>query len=61
MPTEISFTDVELCTYDGDITRPWFVYFDVTDHSTGITSRKQFRGGVNYYSSPKERLNAGKN
>ena len=59
MPTEIFFTAVELCTYDGDITRPWFVYFDVTDHSTGITSRKQFRGGINYYSSPKERLNAG--
>lgn len=59
MPTGISFTAVELCTYGEDITKPWFVYFDITDHSLGITVRKQFRGGINYYSSVKERLNAG--
>ena len=59
MPTGISFSDVVLCTYDNDITKPWFVYFDVTDHSTGITLRKQFRGGMNYLSDPKQRLMLG--
>lgn len=59
MPTEISFTAVELYALTKGTSRPWFVYFDVTDNSTEITSRKQFRGGINYYSSPKERLNAG--
>jgi len=56
MPTGISFSEVVLCTYDNDITKPWFVYFDVTDHSTGITLRKQFRSGINYASDLKERL-----
>lgn len=56
MPTGISFSDVVLCTYDNDLTKPWFVYFDVTDHSTGITLRKQFRGGINYSSELKDRL-----
>lgn len=53
------FTAVELCTYDDDITKPWFVYFDITDRQTGITLRKQFRGGINFYKNIKERLKHG--
>lgn len=55
----ISFTAPELCSYDGDISRPWFVYFDIKDQATGITLRKQFRGGINYSSDPKERMRMG--
>lgn len=56
MPTGTSYSDVELCTYGEDITKSWFVYFDFTDHSTGLTVRKQFRGGINYSGDVKERL-----
>lgn len=56
----VSYTAVELCTYNLDVSRPWFVYFEITDHSAGITLRKQFRGGINYYHTLKERLDAGK-
>ena len=56
MPTGITFTTVELCTYGDDITKPWFVYFDATNHSTGIIIRKQFRGGINFSNNIKERL-----
>jgi hypothetical protein len=50
---------VELCTYENNLSKAWFVYFDITDLSTGVTIRKQFRGDINYYKSIKERLWAG--
>lgn len=56
MPTGISYTAVELCTYNQDISKPWFVYFDVTDLGTGATLRKQFRGGINFHTTVRERL-----
>lgn len=55
----ITYTDPRLCDYGGDISKPWFVYFDITDHLTGITVRKQYRQGINYYSDKKNRYQAG--
>lgn len=59
MPTEINYTSVELCTYENNLAKAWFVYFDMTDFSSGVSIRKQFRGGINYHKSVKERLSAG--
>ena len=59
MEKSINYTAPELCTYNMDTSRPWFVYFDVTDLGTDITIRKQFRGGINYYTDPKQRLKMG--
>lgn len=53
--TEIIYTEPQLCNYDGDLSKPWFVYFDVTDPNTGVTIRKQFRGGINHIKSREER------
>lgn len=59
MSSKITYSKPVLCTYDNSLEKDWFVYFDVTDPSTGITKRKQFRGGINYWKSVKERLIAG--
>lgn len=55
----ITYTDPELCTYDGDTSQSWFVYFDVTNTLTGETKRKQFRGGINYWHTKEDRLREG--
>lgn len=53
------YTPPKLCDYGGDTSRPWFVWFDVTDTETGQTARKQFRGGINYYHKPDARRKEG--
>lgn len=58
--SEISYTTPSLCDYEGDLSKSWFVYFDVTDLDTLITVRKQFRGGINYYTDYQKRTNAGR-
>lgn len=45
-----------LCTYDFDLKKNWFVYFDYTDQLTGQTIRKQFRGGINVHKKKEERF-----
>lgn len=52
----ITFTEPELCNYHGDTSRPWFVYFDITNTLTGETKRKQFRGGINYWHTKEDRI-----
>ncbi len=49
MSKTISFTEPVLCTYDDNLSKSWFVYFDVTNDLTGDTTRKQFRGGINFF------------
>lgn len=57
--TAITWTEPQLCTYDGDLSQSWFVYFDITDQLTGTTIRKQFRSGINYWKSRDERTREG--
>ena len=57
--TNITYTKPVLCTYDNSLEKEWFVYFDITDTLTNITKRKQFRNGINYYKTLKDRLIAG--
>lgn len=59
MTNQISFTEPALCHYNHDLKRSWFVYFDVTNHVTGVTIRKQFRGGINYWPDKTNRLKDG--
>lgn len=56
MPERFKWSEPQLCTYDYDLNRPWFVYFDFEDTLTGDISRKQFRGGINAIKTKKERL-----
>lgn len=60
MSDRFSYTEPELCTYNFDVSKSWFVYFDYTDQLSGTTLRKQFRGGINRIKEKKERLLEGK-
>lgn len=59
MKSEKNYSAPQLCDWALDLSKAWFIYFDITDPSTGITTRKQFRGGINYYPTVKERLHQG--
>jgi integrase len=54
------FSLPKLCDYDGDLSKAWFVWFDIEDPDTGQKSRKQFRGGINYYPDKESRKREGK-
>jgi len=54
-----TWTDPVLCHYDFDLSKNWFVYFDITDSLTGDKQRKQFRGGINFYKKKNERIAEG--
>lgn len=56
MSVRFSWTEPTLCTYNHDLSKYWFVYFDFTDHLTDTTIRKQFRGGINCIKTVKERF-----
>lgn len=51
-----SWTEPMLCTYNFDLNKNWFVYFDYTDQLTGQTIRKQFRGGINGFKKREQRF-----
>ncbi|MBN8852200.1 MAG: tyrosine-type recombinase/integrase [Sphingobacteriales bacterium] len=55
----VTYTEPRLCDYKGDVTKPWFVYFDITNPVTNQTISKQFRSGINYYHDTDERRKAG--
>jgi len=55
MSQRIIYTSPAICSYDQSIEKNWFVYFDITDPETDVTIRKQFRGGINYYKTVKDR------
>jgi len=59
MQNKTSFTPPELCTYNNDLSKSWFVYFDYTDELSKKTVRRQFRGTLNRYTKLKDRLAAG--
>jgi len=59
MPT-VNYTTPLLCSWKDDLSKAWFIYFDITHPSTGEIHRKQFRGGINYYRTVQERTGAGK-
>jgi integrase len=54
----LSYTLPKLCDYNGDTSKSWFVWFDISD-DTGQSMRKQFRGGINYYPDAKARKREG--
>ncbi len=56
MSERFSWTEPRLCTYNDNLDKGWFIYFDYTDHFTGHTIRKQFRGGINSFKTKDERL-----
>jgi hypothetical protein len=49
MKPQISYTDVVLRHFNYNLKKNRFVHFTITNHATGETRRKQFRGGINYY------------
>jgi integrase len=59
MTHTVTYTDPELCTYHGDVSQPWFVYFTITCTLTGAVKRPQFRGGINYWHTKEDRLREG--
>lgn len=59
MSERFSWTEPTLCTYNNDLSKPWFVYFDYTDQLSGTTIRKQFRGPINSKKSIEERTHFG--
>jgi integrase len=56
----LNYTLPKLCTYEDDPSKPWFVWFDISDPDTGESTRKQFRGGINYYPTIEGRKKEGK-
>lgn len=61
MPENLVFTEPELCHYDYDMSRSWFVYFSVTNELTGKNMRLQFRSDINKFKTKPERLREAKN
>lgn len=60
MIPSVTYTEPTLCTYDMDMSQAWFVYFDITNELTGITLRRQFRGGINYWKNKEDRIRTGR-
>lgn len=54
-----NYTEPKLCTYNDDLNKYWFVYFDIINPLTKVTERKQFRGNINKSKELKERLRLG--
>lgn len=59
MFNKINYTEPKLCTYDNDVSKSWFIYFDYTNQITGEIKRFQFRGRINKNKDLKERLKLG--
>lgn len=55
----VSYSKPQLCSYGGDTSNAWFVYFEVTNPQTGECQRKQFRSGINYWPDAADRQKAG--
>lgn len=56
MSERFSYTEPKLCTYNDNLDKGWFVYFDYTDNLNKETLRKQFRGGINLFKTKEERF-----
>lgn len=56
MTTLITWSEPELCTYDFDLSRQWFIYFTVRNELTGAEVRRQHRGNINTYHSKEQRI-----
>ena len=54
-----NYTKPTLCHYDYDLSKAWFVWFDITNPQTKEVKRKQFKGGINFIKTVDERLQAG--
>lgn len=54
------YTDPKLADYGGNLSKPWFVWFDISDPDTGQSARKQYRGGINYHKDAAARKREGK-
>ena len=60
MTDRFQFTEPMLCDYEGDTSRPWFVYFTVTDNFLHQSKRVQARGPINRSSDKGQRTRLGK-
>lgn len=54
------YTDPKLADYGGNLSKSWFVWFDISDPDTGQSARKQYRGGINYHKDAAARKREGK-
>lgn len=52
----ITCTEPEICHYNHDLKKQWFVYFTVTNKTTGQKKRFQFRGDINKEKGKRARL-----
>ena len=59
MIQSVTYTEPVLYHYSYNLSKAWFVGFEITNESTGETKRKQFRGGINYWPDKQRRLRAG--
>ena len=59
MQSGITYTEPQLCNYDNDLHKKWFVWFDLTNHDTGESDRGQKRGNINSYQTIRDRTAAG--
>lgn len=55
----ITWTEPVLCHYNYDLSKAWFVHFDIVNEGTGEKKRIQKRGGINHYKNREDRLKAG--
>lgn len=56
MIDRFKWTDPLICTYQNNVSKPWFIYFDFIDTLTGASKRLQFRGLINRTKDRKERI-----
>lgn len=55
----VVYTEPQLCTYQGDMSQSWFVYFTIRDTETGESKPVQARGGINYFHDTVSRTKEG--
>lgn len=59
MTEKVRYTEPVLCHHDYDLSKAWFVYFDITNNISGQVKRKQYRAGINYHHTVRDRLRDG--
>jgi integrase len=57
--TSITYTEPKLVHHNHDLSKIWFVWFDITNKITGEKIRKQFKSGINRNKKLKDRLAEG--
>ena len=55
MKTENSFSIPKLCNRSNDLSKSWYVYFNFTDSSSGVTKQFRYKHGINVLKTKRER------